>query len=536
MTIVLDTVAFAWIKEHLFSQKVRRAFELRESLADHVSPGSWVLVVSLVVSAVIIAALCWLVASRVIMRLQKGRTVCFLFAVPYALAFLFALWPLWRAINAQEPLVASARHPLAVFGVYRSETVQPVAVEDSGERFGYVAAMIERLAKRDQRQLDMSIQKNDLSTKQLPDVVFVVIESLRPELVDPEVMPTLAKFAEKGLHCKQHHSTGNATTHGMFGLFNGLEAIWYSRPIRNRPMLNRLLHQAGYEIGFFAGHNDWRKFRMEGYVNKQHYDVFEVHERNWLLSDRRATEQAISFLQRSDLASDQPRRPRLAVLYLYSTHANYHSYTRDQIFQPAADLRFTIPYSESSAPMVWNRYKNSARSIDGFLKAILAEDRVAIVTGDHGESFLEDGTCGHGSRLSKYQNMTPAVIYFPGKPPRKINKPTIHADILPTLVAGLGLKVDDEEAWDGLDLNVQDQRLNDRVIATRDYLSDEFALIDAGDETQAWGFKCALRLRDFQSTLNGAIDDSGHRVSVAGEQSELLNRWLTSRLIGSSGD
>ncbi len=56
-----------------------------------------------------------------------------------------------------------------------------------------------------------------------------------------------------------------------------------------------------------------------------------------------------------------------------------------------------------------------------------------MVLGDHGEPFLDDGTAIHGTRLSRFQNMTPAVIYYPGVQPRTIQLPTFHPDLLPTL-------------------------------------------------------------------------------------------------------
>ena len=263
----------------------------------------------------------------------------------------------------------------------------------------------------DQRQLGVVLgEASDAAT--MPDVLIVVVESFRHELIAPDVMPHLWSYAEKGIWCRQHFSGGNATNHGMFSLLNGLEAIWYERSVRYSPLLNRLFRQAGYELGFFGGHNDWRKFLMDGYISREHYDVFQIDSPNWLASDRRATQRAASFLDRSDerdrpaSAPDRAKRPRLAVLYLYSTHANYHSYAEDRVFLPAADDRFLIPYTQTARPEVWNRYKNSARSIDRLLAAVMRPDRIVVVTGDHGESFLEDGVCGHGARISKYQNMT----------------------------------------------------------------------------------------------------------------------------------
>ncbi len=91
----------------------------------------------------------------------------------------------------------------------------------------------------------------------------------------------------------------------------------------------------------------------------------------------------------------------------------------------------------------YNRFKNSARTMDRLIEPLLRDDCVVIILGDHGEPFFEDGTKIHGSRLSRYQNMTPAVIHFPGVVPRKISAPTSHADLLPTLMSILNIPLTD---------------------------------------------------------------------------------------------
>ncbi len=227
---------------------------------------------------------------------------------------------------------------------------------------------------------DLRLIAANSDRSELPDVLIVVVESFRRELLEPAVMPNLWEYATKGIHCRTHFSGGNATNHGMFSLLNGLEAIWYERGVRYTPLLNRLFREAGYELGFFAGHDDWRKFYMDGYISEEQFDVFEIAKPEGLKSDRRATELASMFLDRKDPATEDPatedRRPRLALLYLYATHATYNSYVEDQHFQPAADDRFLYPFSEAVRPAVWNRYKNSARTVDRFLGAVMRDDRV----------------------------------------------------------------------------------------------------------------------------------------------------------------
>ena len=58
-----------------------------------------------------------------------------------------------------------------------------------------------------------------------------------------------------------------------------------------------------------------------------------------------------------------------------------------------------------------------------------------VLTGDHAESFKDDGCYFHGSRLSDAQTMVPALFWGEGIQPQRIQKMTSHVDVLPTLSA-----------------------------------------------------------------------------------------------------
>jgi hypothetical protein len=59
---------------------------------------------------------------------------------------------------------------------------------------------------------------------------------------------------------------------------------------------------------------------------------------------------------------------------------------------------------------------------------------LVIVTGDHGESMLEDGFFAHPSRLSDAQTQTPLVLVGPGAPSATMGYPTSHVDVLPSVL------------------------------------------------------------------------------------------------------
>ena len=522
--VLLDAIAFGWMQHRLLSHETYRvALALPEGLWKHLSAGTvrgaiwlsagWVLgLVTLLLVSWWTQRSWWGKQQRLLRRdgwFVIAMLPCLLLAIP--------------AMNSD-----SKRNPFGVFLIagLDSKPTQTLPL-NATEKNNLQSAIIARQHR--QRQLGVLS-----SSKGSPDVLIVVVESFRHELVCDEVMPHLTRFANRGIHCRNHFSGGNATNHGMFSLLNGLEAVWYESEIRYAPILNRLMRQSGYELGFFAGHDDWNAFRMDGFISPEQFDVFQIGEQNGLDSDRIATQRAASFLNRSDVRGDVgTRAPRLAMLYLYATHADYRSYPEDQVFQPAADDQFLIPFTSEMRDRVWNRYKNSARSIDRFLSAVMKEDRVVIVTGDHGESFLEDGTCGHGAQISKYQNMTPAVIYYPGGVARDLLAPTMHADLLPTLMSIVGTEISDSRTLDGVRLNGSDDSfLQNRVFAIRNYLNDDVALIVSSENSadSAFAYQGEFTIRDGAAMAADSIDESGQPTDHSSDSTaKWWKQWLMNR-------
>ena len=70
----------------------------------------------------------------------------------------------------------------------------------------------------------------------------------------------------------------------------------------------------------------------------------------------------------------------------------------------------------------------------------LAEDTAVVYVSDHGEEFLEHGRWEHGLSLYEEVLRVPFVMRLPGVPPRRVEAPAQHVDVLPTLLAYLGIE------------------------------------------------------------------------------------------------
>jgi len=146
------------------------------------------------------------------------------------------------------------------------------------------------------------------------------------------------------------------------------------------------------------------------------------------------------------------RQPLFAVGILASPHFAYHYPPEEEHFRPV------LPPDPALSPLrayalagrreeLWNRYRNSVRYADRLLGGLVAALRrdglldrlILIVTGDHGESLLEDGLLAHGNSFHDMQVRVPLLLRYPGGRGRRVEGLTQNADLLPSLFAELGI-------------------------------------------------------------------------------------------------
>jgi membrane-anchored protein YejM (alkaline phosphatase superfamily) len=106
---------------------------------------------------------------------------------------------------------------------------------------------------------------------------------------------------------------------------------------------------------------------------------------------------------------------------------------------------------------VINRYHNALHATDALIGQLLGalkeagvdDQTVVAITGDHGESFWDDGTMGHSTRLSPAQLHVPLILHVPGRPAERLTHVTSHVDVMPTLFELAGLTLDPALYSDG---------------------------------------------------------------------------------------
>lgn len=553
-----DVLTFNWIGDRFLSATMAHIGRaLLPALSLHLTQAAIIQGLFVFLSALCLSVTIVVVAKRSARRWSQSEdsisanTTAFVLVI---LALILASRPLlnWSVIG-NEMRVSSCRHPFCAFHVVG---FRGVGVKVRGESISLASRLraldtFSAVKRREKQMLEINLKevKNpDASFKVHHEkVILVVVECLRPEAISPELMPNLYRYAQKSIYMPQHFSGGNSTCLGMFSLLNGLETIWFHRGINEQPIYNRVMRHAGFELAFFGGQTDWRVYGMDGFINDQQYDEFVIEDPDLPQTDLNAVRRTLEFVDH-DLEADgrtkvrdtkdssvsQHPRGRAALCYLYGTHSSFrYSDPKYRVFLPEAEEGLLISNAPDLKEQFYNRYRNSLRSMDDILAPLLREDCVVLVMGDHGEPFLDDGTASHGTRLSKYQNQTPALVYYPGVKPRVIDSPTFHADLLPTLFSILDFSIDVEGVLDGIDLHsVETNVLNNRSFLTGNFMDATSLLVGpwTGKEDQPFGYRVIHDIHQWQTDYLNPIDPLGYETNqddVAGRL--LYEAWFLSR-------
>lgn len=299
-----------------------------------------------------------------------------------------------------------------------------------------------------------------------PNIVWLVAESLRFDMLDPKVMPQTWSFSRDALRLEKHYSGGNLTQMGVFSMFYGLYSTYWFPMLDNRraPVLMDVMQQQNYQFGLYTSQRfTFPAFDKTVFVNMNKADM---HERSggaepWM-RDRINVGEMLDFIDRRD-----ERRPFMTYMFFESTHANYTFPPESVIAEPYVDdLNYLTTDFAANIDKIKNRYINAAHHVDQQIGRViehlreknLLDDTIVVVLGDHGEEFMERSRWGHSAEFNRFQTSTPAVIRAPGEKPRVVTGITSHLDIPATLLPLLGVTNPPSDYSQGFNLLSADYR------------------------------------------------------------------------------
>lgn len=349
------------------------------------------------------------------------------------------------------------------------------------------------------------------------NIVFLVSESMRWDLLTPEIMPNMWAFAQQSWNFAAHYSGGNGTRQGLFGLFYGIPGYYWDSFLRNKrgPVLFDVLKDYDYQYFVYTSAQfTYPELDQTIFQQIPKDKLIEHHEGEPWIRDVTNTTALIDAIKGRDRA-----RPFFGFLFYEATHARYS-------FPENAAVRKnyleTLDYAglsrEELGPQIGGmkaRYENAAHGIDIQLQRVVdylkqsgdLENTLVIVTGDHGEEFMERGRWGHNSAFTDWQVRVPMILWMPGSSPRLVEQRTSHLDVAATLLPLLGVTNPREDYTLGVDLaEPQDHR---NVVVSS--WSDVGLINDAGKLVIP--FKSTTQHQNLATDLNDEPVDAGSLTS-----------------------
>jgi len=282
------------------------------------------------------------------------------------------------------------------------------------------------------------------------NIVWLVSESWRADMLDPEIMPSTWQFAEKASRFTRNDSGGNGTRMGVFSMFMGIPGnYWFSflKEHRGAAIID-VLQQQGYQMDLFTSARfSYPEFDKTIFSQIPADKLHSLPEPGFGWErDRANVSSLLNFIDKRD-----PAKPFFTFMFFESPHARYHFPPESIIRRPFRDDINYATLSKNAlradiAP-IKNRYINAVHHLDSQFGRIfsylqeknLLDNTIVVVLGDHGEEFMEHGYWGHNSTFVDEQVRTPLVIWAPGQAPRVSDEMTSHMDIIPTIMPLLGV-------------------------------------------------------------------------------------------------
>lgn len=375
-----------------------------------------------------------------------------------------------------------------------------------------------------------------------PSVFVIVVESFRHDTLDEGMMPRLAEWSKRGLRCKRHYAGSYYSEQGLFALLYGRFPIAYNETLEAGvpPQLPHTLRRNGYELTYTTGHPEKWNGR-ELFMNATVFDrVIRQTEGDWPQWDRDALSAATDALQSPAPGND---RPRFVLSFLISSHFEYRYPEKYEIHKPVENtIRWEIGSidhrdkltAELREPLL-NRYRNCMAFLDDLImdtiERIDPAKHIVVVTGDHGESLLEDGRYGHGFAFSEMQTRVPMMIVGPGIEPRTIDRATAHADIPLTLLHALNGRPTPVRFQNGRDLLKPDAPAYDETLLCFSRNGTVGATLLASDHRL--GFR--LDLNEPRAVITELQNTSGDPIDLVPDSLPTPKVWRSAadRLLGS---
>jgi arylsulfatase A-like enzyme len=316
------------------------------------------------------------------------------------------------------------------------------------------------------------------------DVLLIAVDALRADHLGSydytrDTSPFVDSLAEQGIVFESAVANSSYTRESVAALLTGSlpsrsgAVGWLAQPGRAGPHLGEIFRRAGYRTGFYSNTS---QLALEGFARG--FDEVQFPTRSWKISREggRLSALALDFVRR---AGD---RPVFLYLHYLDPHAPYDPAPRlRQRFAPSPlgsplDLYDDVQPrfgelvaggfgpGEAGFEDLVARYDAEIASTDEALESLFRgleslgrrERTLVVITGDHGEEFLEHGFVEHAWTLYEESIQVPLIFWAAGAlEPVRVARRVSLVDVLPTVLDLVGIEEPDGEL-DGASLLEQE--------------------------------------------------------------------------------
>jgi len=271
----------------------------------------------------------------------------------------------------------------------------------------------------------------------LPNVLIILVDALRPDAIHAELTPHIEAFRASSTSFSQNFSGGNSSRMGIFSLFYGLPSTYFQSfyDLQRPPVLMDQIKHFGYEAGLFSA--------VVGFGSPSQID--RTTFAGW--PDLQEERSDLSIAERTRVNTDD----WLNWLSRYSGDDPFFGFIYYD--PPAAEMsdagQGPLPMDDrfaenEKASVEWRHYRQAisvvdeqiGRVIDSLRDRQLLDNTIVILASDHGFEFDDNGLgyIGHASNFSPAQLRATLIIHWPGRPATEYTHRTTHHDVPVTLL------------------------------------------------------------------------------------------------------
>lgn len=401
------------------------------------SSDDWLLITRMALRMLILGVVAVYFGSVILskVRLLKVLTITLTLVIFLASNLIYAV-DFYRGSNyiTQEAYKVIFYKPLTMSSFLRKLGVKQLAVNDR------VKLSNKKTFYYPQKPLNCP-----LSLKETPaNIIVVMIDSLRFDVVNEKVTPNLAQLAKENIYYTNHYSGGNATRSGVFSFFYGIPSFYWNHTITSgiRPALFEVLSKYNYDIKAFASANLTKpEFYQNIFVNIKDLRLSSKGN-NASERDNDALNDFYKYLDLHD-----KKRPFFSFIFFDQLHSQMITEEDAKLSLPFTNKLHRAEYlklnKDYDGKDFFNLYRNISYVIDKKIGSLvqklkdngLWDNSIIIFTADHGEEFNDNklGFWGHNSNFTDYQIKVPLIINWSQRSAVS-NELSTHYDIAPTII------------------------------------------------------------------------------------------------------